>query len=114
MRTAPLLALPLTAALLAACGLDGSTAATDSATAAGEDRLQVVTALYPYQWVLERVGGDAVEVRNLVPPGAEPHDLELSPQSVAAVSEADLVVYSRGFTPALDETVDQQAADRAV
>ncbi|HWG94382.1 MAG TPA: zinc ABC transporter substrate-binding protein, partial [Mycobacteriales bacterium] len=47
-------------------------------------------------------------------PGAEPHDLELSPQSVAAVSEADLVVYSRGFTPALDETVDQQAADRAV
>jgi zinc transport system substrate-binding protein len=115
MRPAPLLALPLTAALLAGCSSEP--AGTDTAAAASDEtveQLDVVTALYPYQWVLERVGGDAVAVRNLVPPGAEPHDLELSPQQVAAVSEADLVVYSRGFTPALDEAVTQQAPDRAV
>jgi zinc transport system substrate-binding protein len=104
------LALPLSAVLLTACAADPA----PLERAAERDQLDVVTALYPYEWVLERVGGDAVAVRNLVPPGAEPHDLELSPQQVAAVSEADLVVHSRGFTPALDEAVDAQASDQAL
>ena len=38
---------------------------------------------YPLQFVAERVGGDRVAVTNLTPPGAEPHDLELTPQDVA-------------------------------
>ena len=41
----------------------------------------------------------------------EPHDLELTPQDVAAVGEADLVVYLSGFQPAVDAAVEQQAAE---
>lgn len=110
MTPSRLALLPAAALLLAACGGDAPAAAPSSST----EPLRAVVALYPYAYVLERVGGDDVEVENLVPAGAEPHDLELSPQQVAAVNEADLVVYSRGFTPALDDAVDQQAADRAV
>ena len=40
------------------------------------------------------VGGDAVDVANLTPPGAEPHDLELSGGDVRAIADADLVLYS--------------------
>jgi zinc transport system substrate-binding protein len=103
------LAAALTATLaLAACGgVSG-----DSARAS--DRLDVVVALYPYAFVTERVGGDGVEVTNLTKPGGEPHDLELSPQQVASVGESDLVVYSRGFQPAVDEAVDQQGSDSAL
>ncbi len=44
---------------------------------------------------------------NLAPPGAEPHDLELSPAQVASIAEADLVLYLHGFQPAVDEAIAQ-------
>jgi zinc transport system substrate-binding protein len=48
---------------------------------------------------------------SLTPPGAEPHDLELAPEDVASVADADLVVLLEGFQPAVDEAVEQQAPD---
>ena len=76
-------------------------------------RLEVAAAFYPYQFVAERVGGSEVDVKNLTKPGAEPHDVELTAQQVAGLGEADLVVYSRGFQPLVDEAVDARAKDRA-
>jgi zinc transport system substrate-binding protein len=67
--------------------------------------LAVLASFYPLEFVAERVGGDRVTVANLTPPGAEPHDLELAPQDVAAVSDADLVLTLSGFQPALDDAV---------
>ena len=46
-------------------------------------------------------------VHSLTEPGAEPHDLELTPADVASVVDADLVVYLAGFQPAVDDAVDQ-------
>ena len=110
MRRSLPLALALAAAALAGCG-DTSTASAGADTG---DRLDVTVGFYPYEFVVEQVGGDDVTVTNLTEPGAEPHDLELSPQQVAGLSETDLVVYSKGFQPAVDEAVEQQAADRAL
>lgn len=101
--------LAAAAALLA---LGAVSACADGKTADGK-KLDMVAAFYPLQFVAEQVGGDAVQVTNLVKPGAEPHDLELSPRQVAQVADARLVVYIKGFQPALDETVEQEAADRA-
>jgi zinc transport system substrate-binding protein len=100
--------------LLAAAGLlalGGMAACADDASGGDPDRLDVVAAFYPLQFAAERVGGDAVAVTNLAKPGAEPHDLELNPEQVRQVADADLVVYLEGFQPAVDETVGQQAAD---
>ncbi|MGI8755660.1 MAG: metal ABC transporter substrate-binding protein [Acidimicrobiales bacterium] len=55
----------------------------------------------------ERVGGSRVEVSSLTKPGAEPHDLELTPRDVAGVQDADLVVYLSGFQPAVDDAVKE-------
>jgi zinc transport system substrate-binding protein len=104
------LALALTALAAAGCG-DSSAA---PAARSGDAPLAVTVGFYPYEFVASRVGGDDVEVTNLTSPGAEPHDLELSPQQVAGLTETDLVVYSRGFQPAVDEAVEQQASDRAL
>lgn len=100
---AGLLALSATAGV-AACS-------PDEGDAGG--KIKVVAGFYPLQFVTERVGGAAVSVTNLAKPGAEPHDLELGPQQVARVADARLVVYLKGFQPALDETVAQEAKDRA-
>ncbi|MGN9768729.1 metal ABC transporter substrate-binding protein [Micromonospora sp. SD12] len=111
IRSAPRTLAVATAALLA---LGGVTACSDDGTAGADpQRVDVVAAFYPLQFLAERIGGDAVKVTNLVKPGAEPHDLELNPGQVGQVAEAELVVLLKGFQPALDEAVEQNAKDRA-
>ncbi|MEO3744860.1 metal ABC transporter substrate-binding protein [Plantactinospora sp. B5E13] len=106
---------PRTVALAAAglLALATATACADDGSGNDPDRVDVVAAFYPLQFVAERIGGDAVRVTNLVKPGAEPHDLELNPGQVGQISDADLVAYLAGFQPAVDEAVEQQAGDRA-
>ncbi|GLY20997.1 metal ABC transporter substrate-binding protein [Micromonospora sp. NBRC 101691] len=110
IRSTPRVLAAASSALLAL----GAVTACSSDEVAGADpqRVDVVAAFYPLQFVSERVGGDAVTVVNLAKPGAEPHDLELNPGQVGQVSEAELVVYLKGFQPAVDEAVEQNGGDR--
>ena len=75
-------------------------------------RLRLVAAFYPLQWVIEQVAGQPV--RSLTKPGAEPHEVELSPRDVGAVYDADLVVYLSGFQPSVDQAVGAEAKGRAL
>jgi zinc transport system substrate-binding protein len=113
LRVAPLLgtvaALAATAGLLTGCGSDDSPGA-----GAGDGSLKLVASFYPLQFATQRIAGDRAEVTSLTPPGAEPHDLELTPKDVAAVSDADLVVYLKGFQASVDDAVAGQAAKRGV
>lgn len=95
------------ALVLAGCG-DGARTGT-----AEGDQLDVVASFYPLQYLAERVGGDAVTVSNLTKPGAEPHDVELTPADVGAIADADLVVFLRGLQPAVDEAAGSEAGERA-
>ena len=94
----------LSIAMVSACGGTGGRGADDG-------RLSVVASFYPLEYAVAQIGGTAVEVTALTKPGAEPHDVELSPRQVAAVAEADLVVYEKHFQPAVDAAVDGQAPD---
>ncbi len=97
------------ALLLSACGSsEGSTGGGD-----GGDGLSVVASFYPLEWVAARVGGDRIDVTTLTPPGTEAHDVELTPQDVGTVADADLVAFLHGFQPAVDEAVEGQAGDSA-
>ncbi|AGZ39907.1 metal ABC transporter substrate-binding protein [Actinoplanes friuliensis] len=104
----------LLAATAIALLVGASAACADEASGfAADGRLDVVTAFYPLQFLSERIGGDAVAVTELTKPGAEPHDVELNPRQVGAISDAGLVVYLSGFQPAVDEAVQQEAANKA-
>lgn len=78
------------------------------------ERLSVVTGVYPLEWLAGQVGGDHVEVANLTEPGAEPHDLELTPRQVGQVADADLAFYVSGLQPAVDDAVAQQGDGNAL
>lgn len=93
----------------AACG-GGSGASSDSGGAGPE----VVTSFYPLQYATQRVLGDVGTASSLTKPGVEPHDLELTPKEVAAVSAARLVVYLKGFQPSVDQAVSSQASEQAM
>jgi zinc transport system substrate-binding protein len=95
------------AAVLAGCGATG-------ATARAESGLRVVTSFYPLQFVATRVGGPDATVSSLTKPGAEPHDLELTPRDVATLERADVVVYLSGFQPAVDQAVKQHGRRHAL
>lgn len=69
----------------------------------------VVAAFYPAAWLAREVGGDAVEVVDLTPVGAEPHDAELTARAVAEVLDAALVVYAgQGFQPQLEQALERR------
>lgn len=89
--------------LLAACS-----ASSEGTTANG--KTSVAASFYPIFEAARRVGGDRVEVENLTPVGAEPHDLELSPKQVDQVLDAKVVLYlGRGFQPALEAVVKNRS-----
>lgn len=93
--------------ILAAAG-----AAAALAGCGGGEAETVVAAFYPLAFAAERVAGDGVEVRNLTPAGAEPHDLELSPADVGEIADAKLVVYAgAGFQPAVEDAVASTGAE---
>ena len=89
--------------ILACCVVAGCGAAGGAA-----GKRTVVASFYPLAFAAEQVGGSSVDVENLTPSGAEPHDLELTPQAVGRIVRADLVLYfSHGFQPAVSDAVRQ-------
>ena len=84
--------------------------ATGCARGEPDPELDVVASVYPLAWAAERVAAGSIDdVVNLTPPGAEPHDVELSPRDVETVRAAELVVYlGGGFQPALEDAVDSR------
>ena len=103
-----LLALALTtcfALATAGCGGVGSTGSDARKTS-------VVAAFYPVAWAAEQVGASSVDVHDLTPAGAEPHDIELTPRDVERVQSADLVLYlGGGFQPALEKALEDRHGD---
>lgn len=83
------LAVLAAAAVLAGCGGAKQAPAGD-----GSGRLQVVTSIYPVFAFTRAVGGDLVELVNLVPPGTEPHDWEPSPGDIRRLNDAAVFVYN--------------------
>lgn len=77
-----------------------------SSSQSSPDRPTVVAAVYPLQWLAQEIVGDSADVVGLVEPGVEPHDVELTPRQVAELREARVVLYLKGFQPAVDEAVE--------
>ena len=118
MRSRFLALMAITTLALSACASGTPTtktpasdaANTSSGSAAAPGVTKVSVAFYPLEYAATKAGGDKVNVTNLTLPGQEPHDLELTPQQITSLEEADLVVYLKGFQPAVDKAVEQSGA----
>lgn len=106
--------LPLTvSALVLALTGCGSADGGEGGSADGDASLTIATSFYPLQHAAEQVGGDHVAVTNLTKPGAEPHDLELTPKQVLEATRVDALVYLKDFQPSVDDAA-KEAGDSAM
>jgi zinc transport system substrate-binding protein len=96
-------------ALVAVIALTGDPSNDDTANGTVNE---VVAAFYPIAFAAQEVGGPAIHVKNLTPPGVEPHDLEATPEDVTALESADLdLLMGHDFQPALEQAADQGSAN---
>ncbi len=88
-------------AALAILALSGCGGSSDAASTR-----HVVASFYPLEFAAKDVGDGSVSVTNLTPPGAEPHDIELTARDVGRIQDADVVLYlDSGFQPAVEDAV---------
>ena len=99
-------------------GSDSTAAASGASgaapTAAPSGALTVSTSFYPIQYLAQAIGGEHVAVTSVTPTNVEPHDFELSPKDVTALSASSLVLYVSGFQPSLDDALAQVSGPAVV
>ena len=96
-------------------GSDSTAAASGAGpTAAPSGALTVSTSFYPIQYLAQAIGGEHVAVTSVTPTNVEPHDFELSPKDVTALSASSLVLYVSGFQPSLDDALAQVSGPAVV
>lgn len=81
-------ACTLSLSLLTGCGTQPAD------TAAGDGRLRVLTSFYPMYDFACKIGGDCIDVTNMVPSGTEPHDWEPSTNDLKNLEKADVFIYN--------------------
>lgn len=72
-----------------------------------DNRLFVVTTIFPYYDFVRQIGGDRVRLSLVVPAGMDSHSFEPTPADMITIQEADLLVCNGG---AMEQWVDQVAA----
>jgi len=59
-----------------------------------EKKIVVYTSFYPMYDFTKKIGGDKVEITNMVPAGIEPHEWEPAPKALASLSKAQIFIYN--------------------
>lgn len=57
-------------------------------------KLTVYTSFYPMYDLTKKVGGDKINLKNLIPAGTEPHDWEPTPGDMGNLEKADVLIYN--------------------
>ena len=78
---------------LAACGGENSDTAKEEKASSG-DTIKVVTTFTLLTDMVKEIGGDKVDVHNLVPTGTDPHEYEPLPDDIKAATDADVLFYN--------------------
>lgn len=81
---------------------------------ASSDKLQVVTTIFPSYDFIRAIAGDKVELKLLLPPGAESHSFEPSPQDLIQAENSDLFIYVGGHSDHwAQKIVENRGSDKA-
>ena len=80
--------------------------------AAGNQKIIVVTTLFPLYDMAKHIGADRADVSMLLPPGMEPHSFEPKPGDILKINEADIFVYTGKFMEPWADTIIQSVTNK--
>ena len=90
------LVIPLMAAMVLLAAAACTTETTRLSATSSTSRVQVVTTTVILSDLVKNVGGDRVEVRSILPAGADIHSFQPGPQDSITISDAAVII-SNGF-----------------
>lgn len=76
---------------LTACGVNSKQEA--DTTSKDDNILSIYTTVYPLQYFTKVIGGDAVQVKTIYPPGSDEHTFDPSQQDMIKLADSDLFFY---------------------
>ena len=92
-------------ALLSACGDDDSGGSVTTAASTGA-RLNVVATTVQITALTSEVGGDMIQLKGIIPAGADPHEFEPTASDLQAIENADVILrHGMGLDDWLDDTL---------
>src|SRR5258708_2121675 len=65
--------------------------------------LQVSASFYPMYFFASQIGGDKINVVNITPAGAEPHDYDLTPLDIIKIQQSKLLILNGAVEPWADK-----------
>ena len=71
------------------------------------DKVKVATSFYPLYFFTSEIGQDNINVVNITPAGAEPHDYEPTAKDIANISDSKLLVLNGGGLEAWGQNILQ-------
>jgi len=76
------------------------------------DKLKVYTTIYPMYDFAKKIGGEKVEVKNLIPFGEDTHHYDPSVSDIIELNKADILIYNgagyEGFLEKLKQSVENK------
>ena len=84
--------LALMAVVLAGCTACGRNTTKNTVDDSG--KVKVMTSFYTMYDFAQKIGGEKVEITNMVPAGTEPHDWEPSAIDIRNMEDADVFIYN--------------------
>jgi zinc transport system substrate-binding protein len=101
---------------LSACNTNEEGEAAEGGTTEGNEEsvetLQVYTTLFPLEDFTRKIGGEHIEVTNLIPPGSDAHTFEPTTKTMTEVAESDAFIYNgtgiEGFAEAIIGAVENE------
>lgn len=70
-----------------------------SSQSPSDNKISVVTSIYPIEFLVDQIAKSQVHLSNLVPAAAEPHDYELTPQDVNTIATSDVLIVNGVIEP---------------
>ncbi len=77
-----------------------------------EEKLSIVTTIFPQYDFVREIGKDNIEVKQLLKPGAESHSYEPTPQDIKDIQNADIFIYVGGPNDVWVEEILESMGDK--
>ncbi len=82
--------LVITMLVLSACNINDNSNTNNTEKKA----LDIIVSSYPLEYIVTRLGEDALNVKSILPPGADAHSYEPTAKEIVEVAKNDLFIYT--------------------